>query len=92
MPKIGFFARYTFSQGYDANRLVNDQRLQYRRYNNFFFETRMILPKDVVMSLQYGVGPAFNIQTSSTNPNLTYYATTVVQTQHIIRLVFDKKF
>ena len=91
-PKIGFFARYALSQGYDVNRLVNDQKLDYRNYNNFFFETRMILPKDVVMSIQYGVGPAYNVATNTSNPNLAYYATTVLQTQHIIRIVFDKKF
>lgn len=91
-PKIGFFARYTFSQGYDINRLVNDQQLDFRGYNNFFFETRMVLPKDVTMSIQYGVGPAYNVQTSTTNPSLTYYSTAVLQTQHIVRIVFDKKF
>jgi hypothetical protein len=91
-PKIGFYARYTLSQGYDINRLVNDNELDDRDYNNFFFEMRMILPKDVTMSLQYGVGPAYNVATSSTNPYLTYYSTGVLQTQHIVRIVFDKKF
>ncbi|MBF0570882.1 MAG: hypothetical protein HQL12_03320 [Candidatus Omnitrophica bacterium] len=90
--KIGFFARYTFSEGYDTNRLVNDKEMDYRDYNNFFFETRMILPKDVTMSIQYGVGSAYNIITSNTNPSLTFYATTVVETQHVVRIVFDKKF
>ena len=91
-PKIGFFARYTLSQGYDINRLVNDHQLDYRNYNNFFFETRMILPKDVTLSIQYGVGPSYDYQTSNTNPSLTFYATHVVETQHIVRIVFDKKF
>ena len=90
--KIGFFARYTLSQGYDINRLVNDRVLQDRDYNNFFFEMRMILPKDVTMSLSYGVGPAYNVTTSATNPYLEYFSTGVLQTQHIIRIVFDKKF
>jgi len=92
VPKIGFFARYIFSQGYDINRLVNDKNLDYRGFNNFFFETRMILPKDLTMSIQYGVGPSYIIKTSSTDPSLAYYATTVVGTQHIVRIVFDKKF
>jgi len=91
-PKIGFFARYTLSDGYDISRLVNDSELAFRYYNNLFFEMRMILPKDVRMSLQYGVGPAYNVQTSATDPQLTYYSTTVLQTQHIVRIVFDKKF
>ena len=91
-PKIGFYARYTLSQGYDINRLVNDKELDDRNYNNFFFETRMVLPHDVTMSLQYGVGPAYNVQTSSTNPYLAYYSTGVLQTQHIVRIIFDKKF
>lgn len=91
-PKIGFFARYTLSNGYDINRLVNDRELDFRYYNNFFFEIRMILPKDVRMSIQYGVGPAYNVQTSSTDPELAYYSTAVLETQHIVRIVFDKKF
>jgi hypothetical protein len=91
-PKIGFFARYTLSQGYDINRLVNNHSLENRDFNNFFFEARMILPKDVTMSIQYGVGPAYNVETQSTDPALAFYATTVLQTQHIIRIVFDKKF
>jgi hypothetical protein len=91
-PRIGFFARYTLSQGYDINRLVNDRELDYRNFNNFFFEMRMRLPKNATMSLQYGVGPAYNVLTSSTNPYLTYYSTGVLQTQHIVRVVFDKKF
>jgi hypothetical protein len=91
-PRLGFFARYTLSNGYDINRLVNDNQLQHRYWNNFFFEMRMVLPYDINMSLQYGVGPAYNVQTSATSPDLTYYSTTVVETQHIVRLVFDKKF
>ena len=76
----------------DINRLVNDNQLDYRDYHNFFFETRMILPKDVTMSLEYGVGPAYNVQTSSTNPSMAFYSTAVLETQHIIRIIFDKKF
>lgn len=91
-PKIGFFARYTLSNGYDINRLVNDNELAFRYYHNFFFETRMVLPKDVTMSIQYGVGPAYNVQTSSTSPDLAYYSSSVLNTQHMIRIIFDKKF
>jgi hypothetical protein len=91
-PNIGFFFRYTLSQGYDINRLVNNHSLENRDFNNFFFETRMILPKDLILSIQYGVGPAYNIVTQNTDPALAFYATTVVQTQHIVRIVFDKKF
>lgn len=91
-PKVGFFARYTYSQGYDINRLVNDHRLDYRQFNNFFFEARMILPENLIMSIQYGVGPSYNVATSTYNPTLAYYSSTVLQTQHIVRIVFDKKF
>jgi len=91
-PKIGFFARYVYSTGYDINRLVNDNVLQDRGYSNFSFEMRMVLPKDVTVSLQYGVGPAYNIQTVTSNPTLAYYSTAVVQTQHLVRLIIDKKF
>jgi hypothetical protein len=91
-PKIGFFLRYTFSQWYDIGRLLNNQVLDYRGFNNIFFETRMILPKDVTLSIQYGVGPAYNVQTSSSDPLLAFYSTAVIETQHVVRIVFDKRF
>ncbi len=91
-PKIGFFARYTLAQGFDPNRLVNNRSLEYRVYNNFFFEARMALPHHALLSIQYGVGPSYNIATSTSNPGLAFYATSVLQTQHIVRIVFDKKF
>ncbi len=90
--RVGFFTRYTLSRGYDINRLVNDHDLDFRDYHNFFFEMRMKLPKDVLMSIEYGVGPAYNIATSTSNPSLAFYATAVLQTQHIVRIIFDKKF
>lgn len=91
-PKVGFYLRYTFSQWYDLGRLLNNQVLDYRGFNNIFFETRMVLPRDVLMSIQYGVGPAYNVQTSSSDPLLAFYSTAVIETQHVVRIVFDKKF
>lgn len=91
-PKLGFFVRYRYATGYNINDLNQDNNLDQRHYNNIFFETRMILPKDITMSLEYGVGPYFNLQTSSSNPSLAYYTSLVYETQHIIRIVFDKKF
>lgn len=90
--RLGFFARYTFSKWHDLGRLVNDGVLDYRSYNNVFFETRYLFAPDSTLSVQYGVGPGYNVETSSTNPALTYYGSTVLETQHIIRLICEKKF
>jgi hypothetical protein len=90
--KIGFFARYTFSKWYDLDRLVFNNELKYKGYNNLFFETRLILPADSTLSLQYGVGPGYNIKTQYEDPNLNYYLNPTLTTQHVVRLTCEKKF
>ncbi len=89
---LGFFARYTLSRGYDLVRFNKDKVLDYRFYHNVFLESRYIAPKDNTFSLQYGVGPVYFVETSTTNPLLGYYAAPVLSTQHMIRLIYEKKF
>lgn len=90
--KIGFFARYTFSKWYDIDRLVYDNVLKYKGYNNLFFETRMVLPADSTLSLQYGVGPSYNVKTRYEDPNLNYYLNPTLSTQHVVRITCEKRF
>jgi hypothetical protein len=89
---LGLFARYTRSRGYDLNRLNKDKVLERRIYHNFFVEGRYLAPRDNNFSLQYGVGPAYFVETSSTNPALSYYAAPVLSTQQTVRLIYEKKF
>lgn len=90
--KWGFFGRYTFTRMYDLVSLVNNSSLDYQAHNNAFLEARYLQNKDTKLSLEYGVGPAYNTSVSSTNPTLAYYNAPVVDTQHIIRMSYEKKF
>jgi len=91
--RIGFFARYTYSQWNDLDRLVFDNVVDYKGFHNFFFEARMMLKDDSLLSIQYGVGPTYNVQqTSSTNPTISDYTSPVLETQHVVRVVLQKKF
>ncbi|MBF0569900.1 MAG: hypothetical protein HQL18_03905 [Candidatus Omnitrophica bacterium] len=89
--KWGFFARYTFERWYDLNTLASSGKLEYQRYNNFFFETRYCRNKDSRLSLQYGVGPVYNVG-QNVNPNLAFYAAPVMATEHIIRATYEQRF
>ncbi|MBF0490221.1 MAG: hypothetical protein HQL15_06315 [Candidatus Omnitrophica bacterium] len=93
---VGFFARYTFAKWYDIQNLINNagtsDQLKYRSYDNLYLETRLLLPADIMLSIMYGVGPTYNIKTSSADPLLSYYTNPVFVTQHIVRLTCEKKF
>lgn len=90
---VGFFARYTYTRWVDIQSLNQGPSvLKYRGYNNLYFETRLLMPAETMISLKYGVGPTYNLQTAATNPNLSYYTNPVLSTQHIIRLTCEKKF
>ncbi|MFH0753451.1 MAG: hypothetical protein V2A70_02655 [Candidatus Omnitrophota bacterium] len=90
---LGFYARYTMSRGYDLNKINQaTPELKYRTYHNMFLETRYIAPKDNTFSLSYGVGPSYFVNTSATNPLLAFYMVPTLETEHIIRLSYEKKF
>jgi hypothetical protein len=89
---LGFYGRYTIAQGYNLNSLNSNPTLDYQTYHNMYLEGRYIAPKDNTFSLSYGVGPAYVVSTSSTNPFLEFYATPTLSTEHIIRLTYNKKF
>jgi hypothetical protein len=89
---VGFFARYTFSKWNDINTLLNGHELKYRSFNNLFLEARYLPRKDDKLTLQYGVGPAYTVDTSLSDPQLAYYAAPVLTTEHVIRMIYEKKF
>ncbi|MBF0122658.1 MAG: hypothetical protein HQL21_04520 [Candidatus Omnitrophica bacterium] len=90
--KWGFFTRYTYSRMYDLYTLVNDDVLDYHSYHNFYAEARYCHTKRSKLSLMYGVGPAYNIGVQGINPSLAYYSTPSVETQHIVRMIYQQKF
>ena len=90
--KWGIYGRYTYSRMYALERLVNDHVLDYQTHHNFYFETRYCHTKDSKLSLMYGVGPAYNFSVQGINPTMAYYASPSVDTQHIVRLIYQQKF
>jgi hypothetical protein len=90
--QLGFFARYTFTKWYDINRLLNGHELDYQGFNNVYLEARYLAPRDNKFTVMYGVGPAYNVETSYTNPQLQYYTAPVLSTQHEFRFSYEKKF
>ncbi len=90
--KFGFFARYTYSMWNDFNLLDKQNEVDYRGYSNVFLEARLLPGHDSMLSLQYGVGPAYNVASSSSDPILAYYASPVLTTQHLFRIICEKKF
>ncbi|MBF0620037.1 MAG: hypothetical protein HQL19_07710 [Candidatus Omnitrophica bacterium] len=90
---LGFFARYTMAKMYDIDRLYNGEGLHYTTYNNVFLEARYLGTKDSKYSLQYGVGPAYMVSGMTTiDPRLSYYTAPVLDTEHSIRMTYEKKF
>ena len=89
----GIFARYCYTRWNDFYRLSQSvPDMKYTGYHNFYFSTRWVFAPDSFLGLEYGVGPAYNVATNVLDPRLAYYATTVLNTQHIIRLTVLKKF
>ncbi|MBF0594888.1 MAG: hypothetical protein HQL22_07960 [Candidatus Omnitrophica bacterium] len=90
--KWGFYSRYTFVKMNDLAQLVNNGQINYQGHGNAFVEARYSRTKDTKLSMQYGVGPAYSTSVSTTNPSLAYYNAPVLDTQHIIRMTYEKKF
>ena len=89
----GLFGRYTYSRWNDLGQLSKTiPEIDYRGYHNVYFSTHWVFAKDSWLSLEYGVGPAYNVATNVFDPRLAYYASTVLNTQHIFRLSVLKKF
>lgn len=90
--RFGLFARYTFSKWYNLEKLANNNELKYQSYNNMFLEGRYFKKDDMKLSLQYGVGPSYTTDVSTTNPSVAYYSSPVLETEHLIRMIYEKKF
>lgn len=90
--KWGFFARYTFVKMNDLAQMVNNGQLNYQGHSNAFLEARYARTRDSKLSMQYGVGPAYSTSVSTSNPSLAYSNAPVLDTQHIIRMTYEKKF
>ncbi|NLE64615.1 MAG: hypothetical protein GX606_01720 [Elusimicrobia bacterium] len=90
--KIGFFAKYVYSRMYDIDRLGREGVLDYEDYHNMFFETRWMPTADSLLSVMYGVGPSYQVTSSAIDPVLGYALPPVLETEHLVRIVYQKKF
>lgn len=89
----GVFGRYTYTRWNDFGKLGQSvPEIEYRGYHNLYFATNWVFAPDSRLSLEYGVGPAYNVATNVYDPRLAYYSTTALDTQHLIRLSVLKKF
>ncbi len=89
----GLFGRYSYSRWNDFVKLGQaTPEIEYRGYHNLYFATRWVFAPDSWLGLEYGVGPAYNVATNVYDPRLAYYASTVLETQHLFRLSVLKKF
>ncbi|MBF0484643.1 MAG: hypothetical protein HQL25_08085 [Candidatus Omnitrophica bacterium] len=87
--KLGFMFKYTYSKWYNLQDL-NQNVLNYTGHNNFFGEIKYLVAKDSNFILQYGVGPSQELKTITYDP---YGGTMpILDTEHIIRMFFNKKF
>jgi hypothetical protein len=89
----GIFGRYSYTRWNDFVDLGQASPFaNYRGYHNVHFATRWVFAPDSWLGLEYGVGPAYNVATNVYDPRLAYYSSTVLDTQHIIRMTLLKKF
>lgn len=88
--KLGLFFKYTYSQWNDLNRLLNDSEVVYEDHHNFYSALRYAFSDNENLTFLYGVGPSPNVSTSTFDPFGGSLAT--LDTQHIFRLFFQKRF
>ncbi len=89
----GVFSRYTYTRWNDFKELsLPTPNIDYRGYHNLYFASHWVFAPDSWLAMEYGVGPAYNVATNTYDPRLAFYATTVLNTQHLIRLSVLKKF
>ncbi|MFH1902021.1 MAG: hypothetical protein ABIK26_07210 [Candidatus Omnitrophota bacterium] len=88
--KLGFYFRYVYSRCKDISELANDTRVAKRSHHNLFNEVRLRLEENSELVAQYGVGSFAGMETVSYTPFGGGVA--VLDTQHIFRLYYRKKF
>ncbi len=88
--KLGFFAKYAYSQVNDLVMMNNSQDVLYQNHNNFFFETRYSFSDDDQLAFQFGESSRSPIGVASYDPFGGSLST--LDTQQIYRLYYRRKF
>lgn len=88
--KFGVYLKYIFSRWNDVNLMLGGASHYYLSHHNVFAEFRYLPTSDDELILQYGESGRSNLSTKYTDPfNL---GTPALDTQHIIRTYYRRKF
>ncbi len=90
VEKLALYARYTYSYMNDYSELNNNQGVNQHSHHNFFSEIRYRPLDDREIIFQYGVGGLVPIGVITGSP--FGGSLPVLDTQHIIRMFYRKKF
>lgn len=88
--KLGFFAKYVYSQVNDLVLINNGQDVVYDNHHNFFFEGRYNFTKDDELTFQFGESGRSPLATVVYDP--FGGSLSVLDTQAIYRLYYRRKF
>jgi len=90
LRKLAFFFKYTYARWIDMLELNSTGREVYSGHHNFFFETRYQVDPEAEFIFTFGVGGLTPVGTTSYDP--FGGALAVLDTQHIVRLFYRKRF
>jgi hypothetical protein len=88
--RLGLRSKYVWSRWNDINRVLNDGEVVFESHHNFFVEVRYNIRENENFRLQYGVGSSPAISSSTVDP--FGGALLTLDTQHILRLFYQKTF
>lgn len=90
--KLSFLFKYTHSRWLDTDKVLGTagNEVAYQWHNNFFIDTRYHIDIDSDFILEYGVGGMTPLGTVTSDP--FGGALAVLDTQHIVRLFYKKRF
>ncbi len=88
--KLGFYFKYTYSRWNDVNLMMEGKDKYYLGSHNFFGELKYLPDPDSEFILQYGESGRTPVYTVSSDPFGSSLPT--LDTQHIIRLFYRRKF
>ncbi|MCM8779736.1 MAG: hypothetical protein NC914_01105, partial [Candidatus Omnitrophica bacterium] len=88
--KLGFYLKYTYARWNDLTTMNNGGSDYYNGHHNIFTEIRYLPAKDSELIFQYGEGAYTPVGTVNFDP--FGGALMTLDTQHIFRLFYKKKF
>ncbi len=90
LRRLAFFFKYTYARWVDMLELNASGREIYYGHHNIFFETRVNVDPSSELVFMFGVGGLTPVGTTSYDP--FGGALAVLDTQHIVRLFYRKRF